>query len=254
MSSPIQEQALTLHRVRKIDAEVLRLERGIQVEIPEAEAELEAKLSTQKQTFDQAEAALKDYEKSLKEAEMDHRSKEAEVQKAEAKMMEVKTNDEYRAAVRENDDRKKAIGQLEDRVLSLMSDLEGRRTEFKTTQSEFQTFEKEIQAKKQELEAEKKKLQSLLDEKLTQKEAACKDLGSVGALYQRLSKNLKGTKIGVVEASRCLSCNLSVQPQLYNEVISYKAIHQCPNCHRILLPRLEEESTQDDAKANAEVS
>ena len=57
-------------------------------------------------------------EKSIKNKEIDLKTKEGELQKAEEKLMEVKTNEAYKAAQKELDSQRKMLSSLEDQILN----------------------------------------------------------------------------------------------------------------------------------------
>ena len=55
--------------------------------------------------------------------------------------------------------------------------------------------------------------------------------------YERLREQRRG--IAVVEArdGSCLGCNMSIPPQLYNNLFRGDELITCPHCHRILVLR-----------------
>ena len=225
-----------LHELKKLDDKILRLQADI-TRIPDEIQRLDASLSTHREEFQTAKSGFEASEKNLRKAELDLKEKESALQKAESKMMEVKTNEEYQAAMRENEGTKKEKGTLEETVMRLMSELDGQRGSIKEAEKVFKEHEAKLNEEKKTLESERQKLVKQLEE-LTQKKAeSVKQLSpEIGSIYTRVStRGRGGAAVVVVENGMCPGCNMRVQPQLFNEVLGFKALHRCQNCGRILI-------------------
>ena len=53
--------------------------------------------------------------------------------------------------------------------------------------------------------------------------------------YDKIRRNRAGVGVSVVRDGHCLACMMGLPPQLYNELMRYDAVHNCPSCGRILV-------------------
>lgn len=246
MSEAIKAQYRVLTDLRRVDEKVLRFQADI-VRIPEEIAKIDAAVSERKSALDKAKATMDAAEKNQREAERELKEKEENLRKAESKMMEVKTNEEYQAAMKENEAQKQAKGGLEERAIKLMSEVEAARQAYREVEKGFKDYEASMKAERNKLDEERGKLVNLLEEQLQKRQGMAKQLdGRLASLYERLTTRARGAPVVLVDNGMCRGCNMVVRPQLYNEVIGFKAIHQCPNCSKILLPKnLDNELSSD---------
>jgi uncharacterized protein len=152
--------------------------------------------------------------------------------------MEVKTNEEYQHAVKENEVQKSEKGKLEELTITLMGEVEEKRAAYKLVETNFKEFEASFADDKKKLEGERSSLMRLLEEQVLKRTQVAAMLDpKVATLYDRLSVRFKGDAIAITQHEMCLSCNMKIRPQLYNEVVQFRMIHQCPSCSKILVPQ-----------------
>jgi len=128
----------------------------------------------------------------------------------------------------------KEKGSLEDQVLQLITEVEEQRRQLKEVEKSVQAYEASVKEDKKNLETELAKLEQLLKEQIQRRDSVCSQLSpDTASLYTRLAS--KGTAVATAENGMCLGCNIKIRPQLYNEVLGFKAIHRCPSCGKILI-------------------
>lgn len=49
--------------------------------------------------------------------------------------------------------------------------------------------------------------------------------------------NRRGTGVADLQGGVCRGCNVSLPPQLNNQILRIEKIYQCPSCQRLLIPR-----------------
>ncbi len=224
-----------LAQLKRIDEKVARL-RADADRIPEEIGKLEKALSTRKAEFLGAKDSFDTQEKSLRKSELDLKEKEDGLRKAEGKMMEVKTNQEYQAALKENQAQKGEKGKLEERVLGDMSQMDEHKKRFKDAEKILKEYETAFNQDKKQLDEDRKKVLQQLEEQLQLRNESAKRLDKhVGSIYERVITRVKGVSIVLAENEMCLGCNRTVQPQMFNEILGQKAVHKCQNCGKILL-------------------
>lgn len=223
-----------------MDEKVFRLRQELD-QIPVDLAALDADISKSLAGFQEVKGRHDDLEKSVRKAESDLREKEDFLRKAESKMMEVKTNEEYQAAQKENETHKAEKERLEEKVLSLLSELEAFKGTVKDADAIHQKRSAELNESKKKLQDEGKSIQKSFEELLEKRKGILGELDpATKSLYEKASLAVKGVAISKIDKGLCCSCNVRIRPQLYNEVLGFKAVHRCPSCNRILVAPVDE--------------
>jgi len=179
----------------------------------------------------------------LDELEKERRKKERELESVEAKLakyntqlLSVKTNKEYTAMLHEIEQCKDEVSSLEEVILQLFDDLEDSQRLVK--EEEHRVFKK-----KKIFEEEKSRIEAKLAEVtsnrdiliLERKEIEKKINKELASEYHKLYEARKGLAIAGAKDGACTGCNLTLMPQLFQEIMTdEKVIFRCPNCHRIL--------------------
>lgn len=235
---------LTLNELKRTDEKIFRLKNELD-KIPVDLAELDGQIAKSLETYHQVKTEFETLEKSVRKAESDLKEKEDFLRKAESKMMEVKTNEEYQAAQRENETHLQAKVQLEESVLSLLNQLDEFKVTLKEAESHHKKKAEELNQAKSKLQEEGRSIQKSYEEILEKRTGVVSKLApEIQGLYEKSRASVKGVPIALVEGGLCSGCHVKVRPQLFNEVLGFKAVHRCPSCSRILLVPV------DEAEAN----
>ena len=231
---------LTLNDLKRTDEKIFRLRNELD-QIPLELSELDGQIAKSLETYHQVKTQFETLEKSVRKAESDLKEKEDFLRKAESKMMEVKTNEEYQAAQKENETHLQAKVQLEESVLSLMTQLDEFKIALKDSESQHKKKTEEFNQAKTKLQDEGKSIQKSYEDLLQKRTSFVSKLEpEIQGLYERSRAAVKGVPIALVESGLCSGCHVKVRPQLFNEVLGFKAVHRCPNCSRILLVPVDE--------------
>ena len=235
MSEIIREQYVVLEDLRRCDEKLVRLKRELDL-IPVETEKLKRHLEQESLLLKDERTLFEGTEKRLRKLEQDLKEKEDGLSKAQDKMMGVKTNVEYQAALKENEQRKGEKSGLEDLVLALLSEVEVHRSKVKECESQFMSLESVANGDIKRLEGERTKLLDLFSKQNQTKENTLVRLSSdVRSMYQRVAARIVGVPVVPAENGMCSGCNMMIRPQLFNEVIGFQAIHRCPSCGRILI-------------------
>lgn len=246
MSDATRTQYEVLGELRRTDEKIVRLQRGLD-ETPKELAKLDAALTERRTLFDGAKSALESSEKRLRGFESDLKDRESSIDKAAAKMMEVKTNQEYQAALKENEERKQEKTKVEEDVMKLLSEVEALRKTLKEQEKEFKVYESALLTDRKRIEEEGEKLQGLLAEQLQKRSLSAAKLdGNVASIYARVASS-GAIAVALIENSVCQGCRTKVRPQLYNEILGFKAIHRCPSCGRLLICAIQDAANRSAA-------
>ncbi len=248
MASPLDLQYQSLIELKSLEETIQRVQRDVQ-KMPAEIALQDDAILLKRKDLDQAKAQFATAEKTLRATERELKDKEDSLFKAEGKLMEVKTNDAYQAALKENQNQKVAKGSLEDKVLQLISGLEEQKKSLATIEAAFKIEEAALLVEKKKLTDEHAKLVSELEVLLgARKEKSAKLDPAVAVLYHRSVATGK-VPVAIADKGRCLGCNVQVRAQVYNEVLGRTAMHRCTNCGRMLIVAPTAPATADKLEA-----
>jgi predicted nucleic acid-binding Zn-ribbon protein len=222
-----------LLELQKADAEILRLSDEI-ASLPKRVQAIEEKLAGTKAVLEQAKAAVKADDAVRRKCESTIQDLQQKISKYRDQMLDVKTNDQYRALQHEIDFAEKEIRATEDKILELMINAESREKQVKAAEADLKGETAEIEKEKAEA-----RQRTVEDEKLLAEWNARRD-GYRSAIpadllrhYDRVLR-LRRTGISEVRDHKCMACQVMLRPQTYNEVRSGERVVICDSCQRIL--------------------
>lgn len=233
---------------------------SVELAIQNVEATIAAKpreIEALTRTRDEALATLARRRKAFEDQERERRRLEAEItqeqynlQRAQRKLLEIKTNKEYSAMLTEIEGIKQKVSGYEDTVLQLMELAEVHKEEIQEVERQVEQEEHKLAEGRQRNQQELVVLEQLLagrrqryDETIRQLERPLLDL------YQRLAGSRKRLAVVGIKNGACQGCFLNVPPQLVQEVRRNDQVLTCSHCHRILFwsPDSHQPSTESDA-------
>lgn len=242
MTTDFQSQLAFLKELQEIDLRLSEISSKIEA-LPEKISAVESAYLEVKTEHENSKNELDEAEKARRKEEMELTSTAENLRQRESRLYAIKTNKEYQAVLKEIAEAKKANKEREERILAYMEkiesltqkitqldkDLADKEAAF-NKESEFIKAEEE-ELKKQYAEFEKRRpdILSKLDVKLVRK---------YDHIRQRYDDALVRVEKGV-----CQGCSMNVTPQLYNEMLRYKELKNCPCCHRLIYVEREGETS-----------
>jgi len=223
-----------LIRLQVIDDEISRRDKLLE--------KLPAEIDLLSSKLDSARAELERFHHALEENNKQRLAKEREVEehnsaiaKAKGKLNDVKTNEEYKAVLREIDNMTGAISRLEDEQLELMEKVDASRNEEKRLKEKLEEEEREFQRLKAEKEAEIKQKKIERDDAIKKRdELAAQIDGKKLAHYQKVFGQRDGKAVVELNDGFCSACHQAVLPQVALEIRTGTALHTCQHCSRFL--------------------
>ena len=213
--------------IDKIDGEIKQEQDGLDGRISSL-VEREGRISEQ-------EALIEELEKERRTLEDEMADKIAHVKERQSKMMQVQTSREQTALLKEIEDAKKNVKENEEKIVSIMEQVENLTTET--------TEEKNIlKTEKSLVNEEKKKVKTVIDGlskgKKTKKNKRDKQAGAVnGSMIQKyeiLRERRNGLAIVNVLDGVCQGCFMNLPPQKYNMLLRGDQVLECPSCQRLI--------------------
>jgi uncharacterized protein len=246
----VEDQLRLLVRLQELELAIKRFEDAIAAKPHELDPLTRAR--------DEAHAAAARHRKELENLERQRRQLEAEItqeqyslQKAQRKLIEVKTNKEYAAMLSEIEAFKRKITDHEDTVLQSMELTELHKQQLQELDRQTAEEERKLAESRRQNEAELAVLQKFLAERRQQREEAMQQLDRpVLELYRRLLNLRKGLAVVGIKDGACQGCFVTLPPQLIQEVRRNDRVITCSYCHRILYWNAEAHSPASTSEAS----
>lgn len=227
----------TLLRLQELD---LRIEtcKARESEIPKQKEKFLVQKERLEAELAEREEAIKRLQLAQSECEGDIEQKQAQVAKYDEQLFAVKKNEEYQALLHEIDLLKKQIGTQEERIISLMVELDDAKARFeedqKRVKAEIEALDKqcaEVDAELSEAVKDRAALEEKREPLLEQVEPG------LLSKYRRIRANkTTGPAVVPLRGEICSGCNMNVRPQIVNEVLAGE-IRACSQCGRLLYDR-----------------
>lgn len=222
-----------LIELQKLDVAIARLDDEVRA-IPKALEALDGHLGKAREAFEVAKGRSDQLQKDRRAKERELEESAQNAKKKQARLFEIKTNEEYSAVLKEIEALKAKSSQLETEVLEQMEAADATAKTVADAEQVFKAAQLDVQAERGEKEAKlatlRKELAAL---EATRKGQAGRLDGELLRLYTRLMKNRDLAVVAVAEGS-CQGCGMTLTPQTYNEVKRNDRMFTCPSCNRIL--------------------
>ncbi len=224
----------TVIELQQVDLKIEALGQQIDA-LPSQIQALEAQLNEFVHAHEERQQRLVQNQKERRELEGEIQLVQARIAKHKDQLYQVKTNEQYRAMLKEIEGEEANVGRIEDRLLEEMLEAE--------------QLEKEIQETASRLEGEKGRVAGEVANLRSLRQADVEERGQLLArrkqlgegltegvldLYDRVRKLRGGVALAEVRDGCCTGCNVRLRPQVYNEVRTNESLLTCESCNRIL--------------------
>lgn len=147
----------------------------------------------------------------------------------------VKTNEQYRAMLKEIEGEEAKIRSIEDRILEKMIESEDLQKMVKEAEGRLEAEKKRVANEIAELEAAARAGKEERDHSVRDRqELAAKLSSDILSHYEFVRKGRGGLALAEVRDGKCMGCNVLLRPQLYYDVRAGEGLYECENCARIL--------------------
>lgn len=231
MSHPLEP----IVALQKKDRKLIKIMRELR-DIPQRKSDIEAQLGGSKKRLELALDSRKHTEATLKELELEVEACKEKVTKYKNQQMEAKTNDQYRAFVKEIGVVEAEIKELEEKELKLMEDLEQGKAIVAACEEQLNTEKAGIAEELGELDdrtnALNERLESLKDDR--RRAAALCDKALLQK-YSRILNNKRDFAVVMIESGgHCGGCHMKLPPQVIHDARNPTKIVGCNFCGRIV--------------------
>jgi len=230
----LKTQLSLLIEIQKIDSDIkdLFLKKK---ELPEKIVKIDQEFQRLSDTTQQEKSALENINKIHRDKEAEFKQGTEKLKRTKDRLLEVKTNKEYQAMLKEIETIEQKNSQIEDEIIILLDKIEALKNHLKKVDEEFEFYrqqhENERTNAQEELELIDKKF-LFCQEKLND---VMKELHpELLRKYEMIKGRNNGLAVVSVRKGICDGCHMNIRPQLYNDLQKFDQILACPNCQRII--------------------
>lgn len=197
--------------------------------------ELNTAIATVRKDFERLKQRDAEVKKTYKLKEVDVKAIDEHMNKLNGQLFTVKTNEEYRAMLKEIEVLKEKKKKIEDEIILLMEEEEENRARLKQSENEMQTRISQHQEEIKVLDGKLIFFKEQLEEKTEAHKKARESLpAKVIKEYERIKKSRK-TGVARVENTICEGCYATLSHQVLNELKRGDKVMYCDYCGRILI-------------------
>jgi uncharacterized protein len=238
-------ELIKLIDVQEIDKVIMEVTRGLE-KLPEELKAGEAALEEVKAVHAARLQELADLKAQHRDTELEMAEMEEGIKTSRQRLMEIKSNIEYKAMLKEIAFKEDQRDQRETRILELLDLMETQKSLIAELNQQVEEREATLAEQRQEVAAQVKTLQQQLAG-LEEKRKKLRK-GVPAALlkrYEFIRQRRNGSAITPVQEGVCLGCHMNILPQQFIDLQKGVEILQCPHCQRILYWLEEVEEAQE---------
>ncbi len=230
-----------LHRLQEVELQIADIRRDVDRKLRAARRQ-EQRIAEIEERIRSERSALQSSQMEADRFDLDVKSKDAEIVKLRQALQVSKTNKEYSAILTQLNTYKADMSKVEDRVLSLMSQVDVKRREIAAIEQERESE----RAKLAELQADAEAADARSRDRLAGLQAQRLEAASVVPptaleFFDRVAKKNEGAALARVVRTHpkraeyaCEGCNMSITIEQVNAVLSRDEAIVCNICGRIL--------------------
>jgi len=231
----MEEVLERLVKIKDLDEEIKKNELFLK-NIPEKINALKKEIDRKNNQLNQTKNRLAEIKKSYKLKEGDIAENETKVNKLNQQIHTVKTNEEYRAILKEIDFLKNTRISIEEEMINLLEEEEKIKNTIGNLEKETKEFVEKKSREIQELEAQKSQIIADQDKKKFMFQDEIKKLpDDIRKIYERIKKAREKAICIVTDEGICTGCYTNITPQTLNELKKKNRFVLCDSCGRILI-------------------
>ncbi|MCX7785853.1 MAG: C4-type zinc ribbon domain-containing protein [candidate division WOR-3 bacterium] len=229
------EILVNLLKLQRIDTELTRLETKKQ-DVPRRIEGIQLVVKNKQDELNVAKNTIVELKKKNKLLEVDLKTTEEKINQFSAQLYSAKTNEQYKAFLKEIEGQKKEKAKIEDEIIAVLEYIESTEEKIKILEKELKELEKETQDKISFLKQEEANLVKAVNERINEREQLINAIGKdIIQIYERIRKNKGGVAVVTIESERCQGCFNPIPIQKILEVKKNDRLHFCEYCGRIIV-------------------
>ena len=224
-----------LWALQQLDTELRTLSDKLS-QIPSRVNDLKKAAAAIKAELDQTKVDIIEHKKQYKLSEVDLKATEEKVAGYSVQLYSAKTNEQYKAFLKEIETQKKLKNSIEDRMIVLMEETEALDHKVRENEKNGAELEAETTRKVELLENEKQELEAAIATRQQQREVTAAAIpADLLKRYERVRANKAGIAVATVRKERCSGCMSPIPAQRILEIDRQDRLYLCEACGRILI-------------------
>ena len=231
----ITETLNHLTTLQQIDNELSTLSVKNQ-EIPKKISGLKLTIKNVQDELDKEKNHFLELKKQYKLIELEQKAVDEKIAQYSVQLYQAKTNEQYKAFLKEIESQKLAKNNIEDQMLQNLEESETVEKKIGILAKELAEIETETQNKISALEQDEKEIQKAIKIRIDERRLIVDNLTKdILMVYERIRKGKGGLAVAIVEAERCNGCLNPIPPQTVLEIQKGERLYFCDYCGRILV-------------------
>jgi uncharacterized protein len=204
-------------------------------EAPGRIASLDALLHSATAALDTAKQALAANKSARNIIDKDLAVAQQRQGKYKEQLMQVKTNDEFRAMQHQIEAAAAEIGQQEEKTLVSMMEADEINATIKKAEAALKAAQAKVNTERAAIEQEVKANQAVVEAMTAARAKLVASMDNKGVVetFERIAK-VRGVAVARAEGERCTLCQVRLRPAVFVNVLKNDQIVQCDSCQRIL--------------------
>ena len=220
--------------LQRVDQEIAELSSQIDT-FPSQIQAIEKQLNDFIHAHEERQHRLSANQKERREMEGEIQLIRQKISKHKDQLYLVKTNEQYRAMLKEIEGEESRIRGIEDGILEKMIESEELQAKVNEAAGRLEAEKSRVAAEKQHLETAAKTSTENRDQSVQERQELAGKLGEhILVQYERVRRGRGGLALAEVRKGKCMGCNVLLRPQLYYDVRAGEGLYECENCARIL--------------------
>jgi uncharacterized protein len=195
---------------------------------------LDTRLASAVAALDDARAKVAGNQVNRRGVEKDLAMINGRLSKFKDQLMEVKTNKEYTAMLKEIEAAQTELRRLEDRLLERMLEADELAAVLKEAEGRLAADKGEIAVERVQLEEETARLRRELEDAVSSRARVVAEVSTATLSTYETVRSRRGVAVAEVRGGYCSACHVRLRPQVANELRKRETIFQCESCQRFL--------------------
>jgi hypothetical protein len=230
----LKEQILLLVELQKNDSEMKSIKIKSE-KLPEKIRKLDEELQEFRVKTEEGKKKLEELNRTHREKEEIFKRGFESLDKTKSRLLEVKTNKEYHAMLKEIEIIKEKNSEVEDKIIYILEEIDDVRERTKSMEEELNAYRLKYERERSEIEEEINSIDSeLFDCQKKIDDVREKINADILEKYEIIKKRRNDLAVVSVWNGVCSGCYMNIPPQMYNELQKSKDLMLCPNCNRIM--------------------
>lgn len=222
-----------LIRLQHIDSAAEAARRRI-ADHPALVQSLDSRLASATGALDTAKAKVAENQAARRGIEKDLATIQGRLSKFKDQLMEVKTNKEYTAMLKEIEAAQNEVRRLEDLILERMLEHDDLAATQKAAEAQLAAEKAVIADERKKIEEDTARLEKELEASISARAALVRDVSPAVLSTYETVREKRGIAVVEVKGGYCTACHVRIRPQVANELRRNESIYQCESCKRIL--------------------